>query len=55
MKELTKREVSEFRKKIENAECGTDFMVEYLRWVIVHYLKHLEEKLAEKEVKDAKI
>lgn len=46
---LTKKEISEFRKKLENAKWGEDFMTDFLKRESVCYLKQLEEKIGEKE------
>lgn len=46
---LTKKEVSEFRRKLESTEYGEEFMIRFLKGESVRYLKQLEEKLGEKE------
>lgn len=46
---LTKKEISEFRTKLENTTCGEDFMADFLKGESVRYLKQLEEKIGEKE------
>lgn len=46
---LTKKEIAEFRKKLENTKCGEDFMTDFLKKESVRYLRQLEEKIGEKE------
>ena len=51
---LTKKEISEFRKKLESTKCGEDFMTNFLKGESVRYLKQLEEKIGEKEAEHAR-
>lgn len=51
---LTKREVSEFCRKLESTKCGEEFMIQFLKGESVRYLKQLEEKLGEKEAEYAR-
>ena len=52
---LTKKEISEFRTKLEDTTCGEDFMTDFLKGESVRYVKQLEEKIGEKEAEHAKI
>lgn len=46
---LTKKEITEFRTKLEKTKYGEDFMTDFLKKESVRYLKQLEEKIGEKE------
>ena len=46
---LTKKEIAEFRTKLEKTKYGEDFMADFLKKESVRYLKQLEERMGEKE------